>query len=239
VSLKAVVFDMYDTLVDNREFWWLQSFEEICKNQKFQIAPRILWENWIKLEKEFRIRRLNLQTLKATEPFERYQEVWLECFKQSFSDLNITGDPYEATELCIKHLGERPCFPEVLSVLDTIKDRFSLAILSNADRSFLLPLLTYHQIRYQFSVVLTSEDTMVYKPHPSSFRRVLDSLGVSPLEAVYIGDAQEDDIWGGKLAGMNTIWLNRYNRTIQSFLPSPDAQIPDLTNVIEILERFE
>lgn len=239
MPLKAVVFDAYDTLVDNREYWWLKSFEEICKNQTIHVSPLTLWQNWIKLERGFRTRRLDLQTLEPQEPFERYQEVWLACFKQSFSSLDITGDAYEATELCIKHLGERPCFPEVLSVLDTIKDRFSLAILSNADRSFLTPLLKYHQIQYHFSVVLSSEDVMVYKPHPSSFRMVLDSLGVSPIEAVHVGDAQEDDILGGKLAGMKTIWVNRYNRDIQSFLPGPDFQIPDLTNIVEILEQFE
>ena len=58
------------------------------------------------------------------------------------------------------------------------------------------------------------------------------------MEAVYVGDAQEDDILGGKLAGMNTIWVNRYNRELQSILPSPDFQIPDLSNIVEILDQF-
>lgn len=238
MPIKAVVFDAYDTLVDNQENWWLKSFGEICKTQRIEVAPQILWRTWITLEKQFRSRRLNLQTLQPAEPFERYEEVWLECFQKSFLRLNITGDPYDATTLCIKHLGERPCFPEIHSTLDRIKENFNLAILSNADRSFLTPLLRFHKIQYHFSVVLSSEDVMVYKPHPTPFRKILDLLGVSPMEAVYVGDAQEDDILGGKLAGMNTIWVNRYNRELQSILPSPDFQIPDLSNIVEILDQF-
>ena len=53
-----------------------------------------------------------------------------------------------------------------------------------------------------------------------------------------MGDAQDDEILGGKLAGMNTIWVNRYNRQLQSILPSPDFQIPDLSNIVEILDQF-
>jgi len=239
LPLKAVVFDAYDTLVDNQEFWWLKSFGEICRTQEFDVSPQILWDNWITLEKKFRGRRLNLETLQPAEPFERYEEVWLECFQESFLRLNITGDPYEATNLCIKHLAERPCFPEIHSALDSIRGRFNLGILSNADRSFLIPLLNFHKIQYHFSMVLSSEDVMVYKPHPTPFGKILDSLGVSPMEAVHVGDAQEDDILGAKLAGMNTIWVNRYNRELQSILPSPDFQIPDLSNIVEILDQFK
>ena len=239
MPLKVVVFDAYDTLVDNQEYWWLKSFREICRTQEFEVSPQILWQNWITLEKKFRSRRLNLQTLQPAEPFERYEDVWLECFQESFLQLNITGDAYEATNLCIKHLGERPCFPEIHSTLDAIKEHYFLAVLSNADRSFLTPLLKFHQIQCHFSAVLSSEDVMVYKPHPFPFRKILDLLGISPMEAVHVGDAQEDDILGGKLAGMNTIWVNRYNREFQSILPSPDFQIPDLSNIVEILGQFK
>ena len=89
MPIKAVVFDAYDTLVDNQENWWLKSFGEICRNQRIEVAPQILWRTWITLEKQFRSRRLNLQTLQPAEPFERYEEVWLECFQKSFLRLNI------------------------------------------------------------------------------------------------------------------------------------------------------
>lgn len=238
MSLKAVVFDAYDTLVDNRECWWLKSFKEICKTQHFKIPAYTLWQHWIRLEKGFRIRRLNLETLEAAQPFELYREVWAACFHRSFVELGLAGNPKDATELCIRHLGERPCFPEVPSVLGQINGQLKLAILSNADRSFLDPLLGFHQIKYHFSAVLSSEDVMVHKPHPYPFRMILDLLGVAPNEAVLVGDSQEDDILGGKLMGMKTIWVNRYKQDHNSFLPHPDFQIPDLSEIVETLEKF-
>ena len=47
------------------------------------------------------------------------------------------------------------------------------------------------------------------KPHPSIFRAVLDDLGVSPADAVMVGDSVGQDIEGALRAGMRAVLLHR------------------------------
>ena len=47
-----------------------------------------------------------------------------------------------------------------------------------------------------------------WKPDPLAFRLVLDSLGVRPEHALMVGDNEEFDITPAKALGMQTAWVN-------------------------------
>jgi len=236
MPIRSVVFDAYDTLFDNGRDFWLESFQEICSVQGIQVDPETLWRSWISLERKFRQRRINLLTMERTFPFERYREVWTNCFAEVFSEYSITGNPEAAVSICIRDLGRRPAFPETLSILDRLSKAYGLAILSNSDSSFLYPLLRYHQVLDRFSAVVTSEEAQAYKPHPLMFQTILDHLKAWPEETVQVGDAQVDDILGGSSIGMKTIWVNRRGETLDPGLCSPDYQIRELSDLVTILE---
>jgi pyrophosphatase PpaX len=55
-----------------------------------------------------------------------------------------------------------------------------------------------------FEVIITQADTERHKPHPDPLLVACERLGVSPAEAVYVGDAWTD-IEAGKAAGVRTI----------------------------------
>jgi FMN phosphatase YigB (HAD superfamily) len=44
------------------------------------------------------------------------------------------------------------------------------------------------------------------KPSPVIFEAAVSQLGVSPAEAVHVGDDRRNDVWGGRDAGV-TAWL--------------------------------
>lgn len=52
----------------------------------------------------------------------------------------------------------------------------------------------------------------VPKPDPRIFAAALDQLGCAADEAVMIGDSWTADIEGAQAAGIRAIWLNRYGR---------------------------
>ena len=109
-------------------------------------------------------------------------------------------------------------------------------MLSNADDGYLIPLLD--RMGWRFDAVLSSEMAHAYKPLPVPFRQVLQMLGVCPVESVYVGDTQFDDILGASKVGMKTVWVNRNEVPPDPNLPAPDRQVKSLTELPNILERM-
>jgi HAD superfamily hydrolase (TIGR01509 family) len=64
-------------------------------------------------------------------------------------------------------------------------------------------------LREYFDVVLDSALVGVEKPDPRIFRAALDALGVTPEEALYVGDLYEVDIIGARAAGMEAVLLGQ------------------------------
>jgi FMN phosphatase YigB (HAD superfamily) len=88
-----------------------------------------------------------------------------------------------------------------------------------------------------FDAFVCSRDAGFFKPHPASFERSLELLGVDARDTVMVGDWEQADIKGAKALGMQTVWkLNgRYGLD-----PSPDADytIHDLGELLG-LPMFE
>lgn len=59
-----------------------------------------------------------------------------------------------------------------------------------------------------FDCIVTSEEVGADKPDPRMFRMCLKKLVVSPKEAIYIGDNFDRDIRGAHAAGIPPVWLN-------------------------------
>ena len=236
-KIKAVVFDMYETLVSNPIEGWMDVFEGVCRSQNLPIDPHTLYDEWKALEVRFRKDRLNMEDPYNSPPFKSYEEAWRNCFAAVFAHRGLDGDAYLAGRESIFSMGKRDAYPEVAETIAALQQRWTTAILSNADDDYLLPQLAL--IGLTFPVVLSSEMIGAYKPHPLPFRRVLEALDVEPQEAVYVGDNPFDDVLGAKSVGMNAVWINRDGKTIAKDQPRPDHQITSLAQLPSILESWE
>jgi putative hydrolase of the HAD superfamily len=233
--LKAIVFDVYNTLFHNNPQLWQQTFRNICSAQGLPVDPERLWQRWRAIERGFRQRRVNLADPDAQPPFESYREAWVSTFRQVFQEMGLVGNADGATEMAIHDLGRREPFPDTFLVLDRLNGRVRLAILSNADVDFLEPLLEGHGLRSRFEFVLCSEEARSYKPDPLPFRMVLGRLGVAPQEAVQVGDTLHEDVLGAKKAGMQAAWVNRSGALADPSLPAPDYEVRSLTELLTAL----
>jgi HAD superfamily hydrolase (TIGR01549 family) len=54
-------------------------------------------------------------------------------------------------------------------------------------------VLTYHGLADNFDLVVSAQDVSYPKPHPEAFVRILEHFGLSPREAIYIGDSRVDE----------------------------------------------
>jgi len=86
-----------------------------------------------------------------------------------------------------------------------------------------------------FNAIVISEAGDVRKPERGIFDLTLGRLGVTPAEAVFVGDHPEIDIRGARDAGMRAIW-NRDD--YWGSCPFADAVIEELDELPGVLDRF-
>jgi putative hydrolase of the HAD superfamily len=112
--------------------------------------------------------------------------------------------------------------PDALDVLGALKQRgYLVGILSNTmwPRSHHQEVFARDNLDEHIDAAVYTSELPVAKPHAEAFRAVLDALGVTPAESVFVGDRIWDDISGAQQVGMRTIWVP-HSRI-------PDYQVPD------------
>ncbi len=98
--------------------------------------------------------------------------------------------------------------PQAWAVLERLQ-RWNLAVgmISNSDGS-IERMLTERGLAPYFRFVLDSRVVGVEKPDPRIFQMAVERAGVSPAEAVYVGDLYSIDVVGSRAAGLDAILLD-------------------------------
>ena len=231
-QVKAVVFDMYQTLVHDPRDLWRSSFDTIIDEQGLPTTADDLWQGWHESEEQFQLRRTD-----PSLPFQSYFDAWTGGFELAFESMRIPGDAQAATNRFFADLSRRKPFPETEPAVREIQGRYRTAILSNADDGFLLPNLELLDI--EFEAVLSSEMVRSYKPQPDIFREMLERLALSPGETVYIGDRHYEDVHGASSVGMHAVWVDRGISGLREDLPAPRHRIISLLELPKIVETLQ
>ncbi len=134
-------------------------------------------------------------------------------------------------------------FPEVPEVLTLLRDNgIKVAIVTNAGQPMWLRDLEIdaHGLLQHFpDVRISAADVGYLKPHPAIFQAALDALGITPDEGVFVGDNPVADVAGAQGAGMRAIL--RIISPVQPMLSGlivPDAAINSLTELPPILDDW-
>ena len=229
--ITTVLFDMYETLVQNPHSLWRVGVQDIIQEQSLDTTPELLWEEWAPGETEFRNSRVQ-----SGVPFRSYFEGWRDCFIRAFDKLNLDGDHDAASRSFIRFISHRDPFPETIEALKIVQSKWRTAVLSNADDDYLLPNLEL--LGLDFEAVLSSEKVQIYKPLPGLFSKMLDILNVTSDEVVYVGDRQLEDVKGPSELGMHPVWINRSANPAHPDLPKPTYQISSLLELPGLLENW-
>ncbi len=86
-----------------------------------------------------------------------------------------------------------------------------------------------------FDVRVYSSEVGVAKPHPKIFRVALEQLGVAPDEAVYVGDRIVPDVSGAHGVGMKAVLIELAHRVESHPTIVPDARIKELPELLDVL----
>ena len=96
-----------------------------------------------------------------------------------------------------------------LDALEAAFDGVRFGIVTNAELPFQQAKLDATGLASRVAVVVASGDVGVAKPHPRIFQYACEQLGVTPAEAVYVGDRLDTDAIGAASAGLTGVWLDR------------------------------
>ena len=231
-KVTTVIFDMYETLMQNELGHWHTSFDTIIKEQNLDVSRELLWKVWFPLDQAFRTSRYT-----PGSPFKSYFEAWRDSFIQAFSALGVEGDAAAAARRFSLDLSRRPLYSETVRSLSDIGKEWRIGLLSNADVDYLYPALKCFPVK--FAAVITSEEARCYKPEPGLFHQMLGRLGITAEEAVYVGDRQFEDVKGASGVGMRSVWINRAGLPLDPELPKPDYQVTSLMQIPEVLRMAE
>jgi len=132
----------------------------------------------------------------------------------------------------------RVLFDDTLSTLAALKERgYRLGVVSNRHFGgvpFHEDLRAMHLLDYfELQHMAISADLGIRKPNPDIFLHTLNSLHVSPGEAVMVGDSLRGDITGAKRLDILAIWMPKASlraEALASMRASGQAQQQVLTD---------
>jgi putative hydrolase of the HAD superfamily len=126
-------------------------------------------------------------------------------------------------------------YPHVsVTLVSLIKQGIKLAVVSDAPRREAWLRLCYLNLHHLFDVVVTFEDTGERKPSPAPFRLVLARLGITPDEALMVGDWAERDMVGAMKVGIRTAFA-RYGDAFGTLESGADYDLEDIHQLLEIV----
>lgn len=154
-------------------------------------------------------------------------------FKETFEQLGLDQryHPAEFSDQYIFRCTEKPAvFPEAHRVLDELKKKFGMSIITNGFPESQSRKMTASRLDGYFDHIVISEEVGFAKPHPGIFQSALDRSNM-PAEAVLmIGDNLHADVEGAQKAGIEALWFNPEKKDT----PSGVKGIHELKQILEL-----
>lgn len=123
-------------------------------------------------------------------------------------------------EIAYEHFAEPgvwQLYPEVPEVLEQLRSRFQLAVISNFDGRLRF-VLQHLGISKYFAHIFISSELGADKPDPEIFRRALKIMHLDAKEVLHVGDDSERDWKAASAAGLMVFRLDRPRQSLRDLL---------------------
>lgn len=204
---EAVLFDLYGTLLDIRT--------DEHQPELWQTLARYLRYQGLSADAErLRMNFTEMADREQRDSDEQYPETDVKgIFGNIVQDLGCLQPESLSTDvsklfrtLSIVHM---ELFDDTLPALQTLRTRFKVGLVSDAQRVFLEPEIQMTGLAPLLDVVIISTDHGYHKPDPRLFASALSLLQIDSQSAVYIGDSVRRDICGAENANIPAVLLAR------------------------------
>src|SRR6266702_687281 len=241
MDIRAVAFDVNGTLVRI-----LADDDEV---RIFRAAAHFLTYQGIGLHRH-ELREIYFQIMKEqlrASP-ERYPEfdavgIWQRIIDDHGTDFTralpagkLQQMPLFLTEMsrgiARRRLG---LYPYVREVLDVLRERYPLALVTDAQSAYTRGELHKVGLLDYFDPIIVSGDHGYRKPDRRLFQFALDGMRVAAEHALYVGNDMHRDIFGAREAGLTTVMFDS-DQGVKAYRDCvPDYTITDLRDLLVIL----
>ncbi len=227
---KHCIFDLYGTLVDIRTDEWDPALWQWF-GQQYLIGYAIpdvakLRDAW------FQTIREREETLRRTSRFQYPEIVIEEVFQKLLRErgveagLDVVEDIGWAFRRRSTHLLR--LYPGALELLEALRRAGKKVwLLTNAQRIFTRPELKQLGLTDCFDGIYISSERGCRKPDPAFYRMLLEEQGISPREAIMVGNDGRCDVEGARAVGLSTLYL-RSEISPKEPLPAADFVFPSM-----------
>lgn len=202
-EIKHIFFDLDHTLWDFEKnsaitFQYIFDLHNVKVNtEKFlNYYKSINFDYW----RLYRNDQISKDALRYGRLKDTFDKISYEISDEIINELSISY---------IKYLSEHNyLFEGALEVLDYLKDKYVLHIITNGFNEVQRRKIYNSKIEKYFSQVITSEMVGLKKPNPMVFQYALNKADANANESLMIGDSWEADIMGAKNMNMKVIFCN-------------------------------
>lgn len=244
MAVRAVLFDIYGTLVDietDERDWY--AYLNLAKFFEY-LGVRLSADEvkWFYFEK---IRQMIEKSGEAYPEID-VRRIWYEILREhenpQMYKLNL-GQGTFVRDVVILHraLTRRRLrlYDATYDVLQRLKPQYRIGVVSDCQYDYAVPETKILGIIDLFDAFIMSGEYGFRKPDKRLFHDCLSRLGVSPGEAVFVGNDAFRDIFGAKSVGMKTILVMTRRESRDPNLPKPDLMVWDIGEVPGLIERLK
>ncbi len=223
MSLQAIIFDAYGTLLD------VYSIGALAE-RLFPGKGAALAELW----RDRQIEYTRLRTLSNT--YKPFWEITQDALLFSCRRLGLPLTLDAQTQLMGQYAKLQP-FPENLAVLRALKtDGLKLAILSNGNPEMLDAAVQAAGMDGLFTQVLSVHSVQKFKTAPEAYQLGPDMLGIPAKDALFVS-SNGWDICGAAWFGYRTFWVNRAGAPLEELGVTPNGEGRTLDDLREFVSR--
>ena len=209
MNVKALLFDLDDTLLDYSggvELSWHEACASCCLPGGVDAATLVAaiaeTRRWF-WEDPTRHRRERVNMLGA---WQHIVEFALERLGRPAPDLAAAvARDYAARRRAVMRL-----FPDALACLTELRRRgIPLALVTNGDAGQQRDKIERHDLARFFDEIVIEGEFGAGKPDEAVYRHALGALGMTPGDALMVGDHLEFDVGAPQRLGLTGVWMDR------------------------------
>jgi len=247
-QLKAVLFDLDDTLIDwsgfNGDYFELEKphFEAVRTHvmERGHDVPPV--EQLISSFRDL-----------AMAAWEHGRETLVSphlprLLQEALAQHDVPTDEFDLDQIMSVYRWGKvqgtTVFEEVPHTLEALLgEDIRIGIVTNAFQTMVMrdrELEEHGLLQYFKTCRFAAADVGYLKPHPAIFEHALDCIGTQPEETVFVGDNLTADVAGAQRVGMKAVWRDTGYHASRVALGAiePDATIEKLDQILPNLDEW-
>jgi putative hydrolase of the HAD superfamily len=239
MAIQAILFDLYGTLIDIETD---ESLEEIYRG----IAHYLTYQGVYVSRREVRDCYYRIIKQQRAESGEEYPEIDVELIWNTLLEQEGMKGSAKRRELnrilaqLYRGISRKRLrlYPDVKRVLDRLKPRYRIGVISDAQPSYALPEIKAVGLDGYFDPIIISADYGFRKPDSRLFRHALEIMNLTAAEVIYVGNDMYRDIHGAQQLGIKSIFVDS-NQGAKSYEDViPDYFAPKFKDIMRGIRKI-